>query len=260
MAKIRPLHPDIWTDEDFIGLSSWARLLFMGLWNHACDNGHLEDRSNTIKLRILPADDVNAADLLREIDAAGLIHRADGWVTIPGAATRWRVDKRYFKGCKMPGCGKLERETPRGNTEPTPSTRRDHSTDGDGDSDGDGELTTAAAAAALPPSVEILRGRLEAHKLQVRWDLATPDDLAEIEALIALHGDGPLVKSALAQYVPDRPARFVSAWMNGWRSLAAPGTSLRLVDTDPCTKPGHNGTTTHCTECASERLEKGANA
>ena len=48
MAKIRPVHPDIWTDDDFVSVSPWARLLFIGLWNFACDNGHIEDRSRQI--------------------------------------------------------------------------------------------------------------------------------------------------------------------------------------------------------------------
>ena len=29
MAKIRPVHPDIWTDDDFVSVSPWARLLFI---------------------------------------------------------------------------------------------------------------------------------------------------------------------------------------------------------------------------------------
>lgn len=261
MAKIRPLHPDIWTDEDFIGLSSWARLLFMGLWNHACDNGHLEDRSNTIKLRILPADDVNAAELLREIEAAGLIHRADGWVTIPGAATRWRVDKRYFKGCKMPGCGKPERETPRGNTEPTPSTRRDHSTDGDGDSDGD--TAAAAAAAPLDPTLDVFRAKLQAHtRLQaLRFDTLGPHQADLLVALIHKHGDDRLVQVALDTCKATPPVH-VSAFLGTWDALPDPGQRLRAVEQKFCgthdwIRLTPAGT---CTSCASERLAEGANA
>lgn len=261
MAKIRPLHPDIWTDEDFIGLSSWARLLFMGLWNHACDNGHLEDRSNTIKLRILPADDVNAADLLREIEAAGLIHRADGWVTIPGAATRWRVDKRYFKGCKMPGCGKPERETPRGNTEAPPGTRRDHSTDGDGDSDGD--TAAAAAAAPLDPTIDVLRTKLQAHtRLQaLRFDTLGPQQADLLVALIHKHGDDRLVQVALDTCKATPPVH-VSAFLGTWDALPDPGQRLRAVEQKFCSTHDWIRLTPAgtCTSCASERLEKGANA
>ena len=262
MAKIRPLHPDIWTDEDFISLSAFARLLFMGLWGHACDNGHLEDKSNTIKLRILPADDVNAAELLREIEAGGLIHRADGWITIPGAETRWKVDKRYFKGCKKSGCGKPERETPRGNGGDTSGSRGDHSTDGDGDSDGDS--AAAAAPGATPPlTLDPMLAGLQAamHRYtklrHIRFDATPADKVAEIRDLIALHGDERLVEIALK--APGDVAH-VGWFLGSWRALPAPGVRLAAVEQRFCTThdwirltPG--GT---CTSCASERLAEGA--
>ena len=39
MARIRTVKPDIWTDEKFVELSPLARLLFIGLWNFADDEG-----------------------------------------------------------------------------------------------------------------------------------------------------------------------------------------------------------------------------
>lgn len=120
--------------------------------------------------------------------------------------------------------------------------------------------TTAAAAPVdnsskpldLPPAVEILRLALEARKLIVRWDRLTPEYLADIEALVELHGDGPLVKAAMASHRPDAPAAFAQAWVAMWKSLPAPGTSLRAVPAPPCAEPGHAGTTTYCTQCAAE--------
>ena len=73
MAKIRGFKPDLWTDEDFVELSPFARLLWLGLWNYSCDNGHVADKPKQIKMRVLPTDDVNCAELLREIEAQGLI-------------------------------------------------------------------------------------------------------------------------------------------------------------------------------------------
>ncbi|TAJ21801.1 MAG: hypothetical protein EPO65_00440 [Dehalococcoidia bacterium] len=118
------------------------------------------------------------------------------------------------------------------------------------------EKAAAAAAAALPASVEILRAALEAHRLHVRWDLLDPDQVADIEALIAIHGDGPLVKSALAQYQPDRPPATAQAWLGGWQQLRRPG-DLAAVKPDPCPEPGHSGTTRHCAQCAADRLAGG---
>ncbi len=104
MPKIRGVKPELWTDENFVELSPYARLLWIGLWNHACDNGHIQDKSKQIKMRVLPTDDVNCADLLREIEGQGLIERADGWITIPNLPHHQKPHKRWFVVCEKPGC------------------------------------------------------------------------------------------------------------------------------------------------------------
>jgi hypothetical protein len=119
------------------------------------------------------------------------------------------------------------------------------------------EVDAAAAAgggrtATLPAAVEILRAALEAHKLVVRWDLLTVDHVSTIETLIEAHGDGPLVKSALSQYQPDRPPATAQAWIGGWQQLRKPG-DLAVVQAAPCPEPGHSGTTRRCNQCASEQ-------
>lgn len=119
--------------------------------------------------------------------------------------------------------------------------------------------TTAAAAPVdnppgpldLPPAVEILKAALEAHKLVVRWDRLTPEHLDDIAALTDVHGDGPLVKAALASHRPDKPAAFAQAWVGIWKSLPAPGTPLHALPA-PCPQQGHSGTERHCIECAAE--------
>lgn len=125
---------------------------------------------------------------------------------------------------------------------------------GEGEEERDAAAAAArpASTAALPPAVEILRATLEAHKLSVRWDTLTADDLDEITDLIGLHGDGPLVQSALRAFQPNRPPVYAKAWLGGWRALRKPG-DLHLVTADPCPNPGHSGTTRHCTQCASEQ-------
>ena len=122
MPKIRGIKPETWSDETFVELSPFARLLFIGLWNFACDNGHIEDRTKQIKMRILPADDVNAAELLRELDEHGRIVRQDGYITIPTFAQHQRVDRRFFTACDAPGCSKPEAKK----SNPEPETRRAH--------------------------------------------------------------------------------------------------------------------------------------
>ena len=161
MPKIRGIKPDYWTDEDIVELSIPARLLFIGLWSYACDNGHLQDKPKQIKMRLLPGDDVSAADLLDELTTSGRITRADGWITIPKFTKHQKPDKRYFQTCEKPGCCKpgaestdSQPETRGGRNETTTRPPRDHGVvsmgphgDGDGDGDGDGELTRAGKPA-----------------------------------------------------------------------------------------------------------------
>lgn len=167
MAKIRGIKPEFWTDDDIVELSIPARLLFIGLWNHACDNGHLQDKSKQIKMRIFPGDDVNCADLLRELDAAGVINRVDGWIIIPTLTHHQKPHKRWWVTCEMPGCelpegagsGNLTRKTtvvqPGGNGGTTvvqPEHNRCTTADGDGDGDGDCEVDGDVKVIKTPAS------------------------------------------------------------------------------------------------------------
>ena len=73
MSRIRSIHPGLWTDEEFVTLSAHARLLFMGLWNECDDKGTFEWKPLTLKMRILPADNIDVAALLAEIEGVGAI-------------------------------------------------------------------------------------------------------------------------------------------------------------------------------------------
>ena len=152
MPKIRGVHPEIWTDEDFVELSPFARLLWIGLWNYACDNGHLQDKSKQIKLRILPYDDVNCAELLREIEDQKLIGRADGWITIPNLSHHQKPHKSWWKTCEKPGCvlpeGTSHAPNNRGTTVAQPKANR--GTTADVDVDGDGELKVSKSVRKRP--------------------------------------------------------------------------------------------------------------
>lgn len=100
MAKMRGFKPEIWTDDKFVHLSPLARLLFMGMWNYACDNGHLDDKPVQMKMRILPADDCDVAQLVEEIVQQGMATRKKGVLTIPNLPLHQRLDKRYFTTCE----------------------------------------------------------------------------------------------------------------------------------------------------------------
>lgn len=73
MSRIRSIHPGLWTDEAFVTLTSMARLLLIGMWNECDDKGTFVWSPLQLKMRILPADNVDAVELLLEIEAAGFV-------------------------------------------------------------------------------------------------------------------------------------------------------------------------------------------
>lgn len=75
MSRIRSVHPGLWTDERFVSVSPLARLLFMGIWNEADDQGSFEWSPLKLKMRLLPADNADAGTLLAELEAAGCVRR-----------------------------------------------------------------------------------------------------------------------------------------------------------------------------------------
>ena len=124
------------------------------------------------------------------------------------------------------------------------------------------ELQPAAAAARASshhdpdPSVpiEILASKLRQHTplAGLRTDKLRPDQAAEIETLIDLHGDQRLVDQALTVLRRDHPPQTIQAFLGAWLAMPPAGQHLAAVPDPTCTLPGHTGTTRHCVQCASE--------
>ena len=168
MAKNRMIRPETWTDDKFVILSPYARLLFIGMWNYACDNGHLDDSALQLKMRILPADDVDVSELLQETLNSGMVTRGNGYLKVVNLARRQPLDSRFLVFCAhcdndrekhySPGDKKPARATHASNTsdarEQHEGARREHDEvlcSGDGDvvvtsSSGDGDVVVNARA------------------------------------------------------------------------------------------------------------------
>lgn len=105
MARIRTIKPDFWTDGTMVQLSPYARLFYIGTWNFAlCDRGHLADDANGLKLKILPADPVDATELMNELLARGRLERRTmrggrTYLFIPRLAEHQKVDARWASRC-----------------------------------------------------------------------------------------------------------------------------------------------------------------
>ena len=75
MARIRSVHPGLFTDEAFVTLSPLARLLAIGVWTECDDHGVFEWKPVTLKMRLFPIDAVDIPELLGELEAVGLVCR-----------------------------------------------------------------------------------------------------------------------------------------------------------------------------------------
>lgn len=74
MARIRTIKPEFWTDAALIECSLNARLLFIGTWNFADDEGNLDRSAKQIKARIFPADAIDCEPLIQELIVHGLLN------------------------------------------------------------------------------------------------------------------------------------------------------------------------------------------
>lgn len=73
MARIRTVKPELWTDEKIVECSIPARLLFIGMFNFADDNGNLVNSPKRIKMQIFPADVIDCEPLIKELITQGVL-------------------------------------------------------------------------------------------------------------------------------------------------------------------------------------------
>jgi len=95
MARIRTIKPEFFTSEDIVGLSPFARLLYIALWCEADKEGRMTWKPNTFKLRYLPGDDVDIQVLATELVESGLVVLyGDGYAVIPKFRQHQHINPR----------------------------------------------------------------------------------------------------------------------------------------------------------------------
>ena len=103
MKKHRGVSVDFWTDEKVVSMSPLARLLFMGSWHYCCDGGHLDATPLELKMRVLPADNCDPAELVEEILTTGLYARdEEGRLSVPKLPEHQKIDKPSQS--RIPAC------------------------------------------------------------------------------------------------------------------------------------------------------------
>ena len=69
MARIRSIHPGLFTDEDFVVLSDAAQILYVGLLTECDDQGAFEWKPIQIRIKLRPGKDGPVDALLEELVA-----------------------------------------------------------------------------------------------------------------------------------------------------------------------------------------------
>lgn len=75
MARIRSVHPGLFTDEAFVSLSMTARVLYIGIWTEADDHGIFEWKPLQFKMKLMPADTVETSVLMDEMVTCNSVKR-----------------------------------------------------------------------------------------------------------------------------------------------------------------------------------------
>lgn len=97
MARIRSIHPGLFTDEAFMTASAHARLLIIGIWCEAWDDGVFEWKPLTLKARLFPVDAVSVPDLLAELEGLNFLCRFEHGGRTFGAVRNFRKYQRPKK-------------------------------------------------------------------------------------------------------------------------------------------------------------------
>lgn len=97
MARIRSIHPGLWTDETFVELSMAARILYLGILTEADDHGVFEWKPTALKMRIFPADTVDVTQLLDELERCAKVCRKELDDCIVGIVRNFRKYQRPKK-------------------------------------------------------------------------------------------------------------------------------------------------------------------
>ena len=72
---MRTVKPEFWVDDKVVDLSLLAKLLYIGMWNFADDDGYIEDSARRIKRQIFPDNDYDVSAALGELVDMGMLRR-----------------------------------------------------------------------------------------------------------------------------------------------------------------------------------------
>lgn len=116
MGRIRSIKPEFFTDSKIVSLPIATRYFFIGTWSVVlCGHGHLPDDPVSLRLQIMPADDVDVDAIITALIECGVMARVtttDGrsFLHVVNFERHQKLDKRWSPRC--PVC-QDHTETPR---------------------------------------------------------------------------------------------------------------------------------------------------
>lgn len=226
MARIRSIHPGLFTDEAWVSCSPLARVLIIGLWTEADDQGIFEWKPLTIKMRLLAVDQVDVSALLDELVRNKLIQSFEHGDKKYGAIRNFQKYQRPKKpnyihpvpnhlrtylGMKIDGSEPVPNQFPTGGENPPQMEDG-----GDNISVNSNELTSAEA----PPEHFSLKKEIFGVSLNwlSRQSGKPPDKLRPLVGKwCSKYGDGTTLEALqnAARDGPVDPIPWIEACLNG---------------------------------------------
>lgn len=137
-----------------MSLSAYARLLYIGLWGEAYDDGVFEWKPLTLKARLFPVDSVDVPELLVELYNAGLIARAEQHPKQPGLIRNFQ---KFQRPKKPNSSGMLEerwRDYVGASSEPVPNQSGTGTEKPSQMEEGGGNSSSEPSGSDAPPAVD----------------------------------------------------------------------------------------------------------
>jgi hypothetical protein len=125
MARIRNIKPDFWTDEKLVELDPWERLLFIGLWNFADDEGYMPYSPKRITMQVFPGDSLEVSRGIQSLISAGLLGLYDSVEGRVLHVTNWTKHQKVSNPSKSKYSDMVLTtvgEKPRKHAEPAPES------------------------------------------------------------------------------------------------------------------------------------------
>lgn len=234
MARIRSVHPGLFTDEAFVALSEAAQVFLIGLWTEADDQGIFEWKPLTLRMRLRPTKDGDVEAILAELEAHNCIKSVEICGRKYGAVRNFR---RYQRPKKPNSVHPMTSEfrTYVGLSEPSSEPEADKATPvsakgGNGSADVGGRVEEAGGRTPSPVPIGTSEGRSRASPV----DLEDPKTQlyhrakkvlgkgagGQVTALLRACGDSvPKARAALEQAsIKADPGAYIAAVIRGRRT------------------------------------------